>query len=139
MKDSLKNGPDERGTISRKQEEAIAALLTHRTLEEAALAAGVGSATIWRWMQRPTFRDAYRAARMRTLETAISRLQSTTSEAVETLRRNLSCGDGGDEIKAAMGILSMAFKGAELLDLESRISDLEAKKVSSDAPMVKVS
>jgi len=37
--------------LSRKQEQAIAALLTCPTIEQAAKAAGVGETTLWRWLQ----------------------------------------------------------------------------------------
>jgi hypothetical protein len=38
--------------FSRKMEEAIAALLTHRNYEEASRAVGIGTATLLRW-QKP--------------------------------------------------------------------------------------
>ena len=37
--------------FGRKKEQAIAALLSHRTVEEAAKAAGISPATLKRWMQ----------------------------------------------------------------------------------------
>ena len=49
--------------FERKQEEAIAALLTQRTVEEAARTAGIGTNTLLRWMKTPEFDSAYRAAR----------------------------------------------------------------------------
>ena len=44
--------------FSRKMEEAIAALLTHRNHEEAARAAGIGTATLLRWEKLAEFRKA---------------------------------------------------------------------------------
>lgn len=41
--------------IGRKQEEAIAALLTQRNIEEAARAAGIGTRTLIRWLKLPEF------------------------------------------------------------------------------------
>jgi hypothetical protein len=49
--------------FGRKKEDAIAALLSHRSVEEAARAAGVGYKTLLRWLELPEFRDAYRKAR----------------------------------------------------------------------------
>jgi transposase-like protein len=39
------------GKFDRKQEDAIAALLTQRNIEEAAKAAGIGANTLLRWLK----------------------------------------------------------------------------------------
>lgn len=52
--------------IGRKQEDAIAALLTQPTLAEAARQTGVGEKTLRRWQQDPSFQSAYREARRTT-------------------------------------------------------------------------
>jgi hypothetical protein len=49
--------------IGRKQEQAIAALLSNRSIEEAAHTAGIGGTTLLRWIQEPQFNKAYRKAR----------------------------------------------------------------------------
>jgi hypothetical protein len=49
--------------FARKKEEAIAALMSHRTLEEAARAVGVATNTLLRWQQDPEFDAALRMAR----------------------------------------------------------------------------
>ena len=49
-------------TLGRKQEDAIAALLTQRNVEEAARAAGIGVRTLLRWLKLPEFQSAYHAA-----------------------------------------------------------------------------
>lgn len=71
--------------FARKQEEAIAALLTHRTVEEAAQAIGVAHKTLWRWMQLPEFDEKYREARRQAYEQCIARLQHGSSAAAATL------------------------------------------------------
>ena len=53
--------------FTRKKEEAIAALLTQRNVEEAARPAGVGTQTLLRWLKVPEFVKEYRAARRRRL------------------------------------------------------------------------
>ena len=45
--------------LGRKQEEAIAALLSQRNIEEAARAAGVGTRTLIRWLKLPEFGKEY--------------------------------------------------------------------------------
>jgi hypothetical protein len=49
--------------FGRKQEEAIAALLTQRNIEESAKSVGVAPRTLMRWMKIPEFRTAYLEAR----------------------------------------------------------------------------
>ncbi|MBI4506756.1 MAG: hypothetical protein HY691_14575 [Chloroflexi bacterium] len=73
----------------------------------------------------PDFADAYREARRRLLEDAIAHLQRSTTEAAETLRRNLACGQAATEVRAALAIFELAMKGVELLDLEERVGELE--------------
>ena len=69
----------------RKRDEAIVALLTHRNLEEAARAIGVGTKTLFRWTQMPEFQEAFRAARRNAFSQSIARLQQASSAAVSTL------------------------------------------------------
>ena len=111
--------------LGRKQEDALAALLREPTTQAAAKAVGISDVTLWRWLQQPEFKERYRAARREVLEQAIARLQRATSDAVEALTRNLSCGVASVEVRAAQVIIDQAVRGAEVLDLEARIADLE--------------
>jgi hypothetical protein len=111
--------------LSRTQEKAIAALLSTRTIGEAAKVCGVNDATLWRWLQLPDFQAAYRAARRQVVERAITELQAATGEAVETLKRNLHCENPAVEIRAAQIIIEQAIKGVELIDLQERVERLE--------------
>lgn len=43
--------------FTRKMEEAIAALLVQRNVEEAARAAGIGTQTLLRWLKIPEFQS----------------------------------------------------------------------------------
>src|SRR5438094_887680 len=54
--------------LTSKQETLIAALLTEPTYAAAAAKAGVGTATLYRWMHLPEFRAAYRRARRELVE-----------------------------------------------------------------------
>ena len=49
--------------FGRKKEDAIVALLTHRTVEVAARALDIATKTLLRWMKEPEFDAAYRAAK----------------------------------------------------------------------------
>lgn len=112
--------------LSRKQESAIAALLSTSTIKEAATACGVAEVTLWRWLQLPDFAREYRAARRQVVERAITELQSACTDAVDTLKRNLHCEQASVEIRAAQIILEQAVKGVELIDLQERVDRLEA-------------
>ena len=46
--------------FGRKKEEAIAALLSQRNIEEAARFVNIGTKTLLRWLQLPEFDRAYR-------------------------------------------------------------------------------
>jgi hypothetical protein len=111
---------------SRKQEEAIVALLAHPTIPEAAKACGVGETALWRWLQDPDFQVAYRQAQRQIVEKAIVELQRACSDAVKTLTRNLNFGQPAVEVSAAKVILDRATKGVELSDLVERVEQLES-------------
>jgi transposase-like protein len=49
--------------FTRKKEEAIAALLSQRNIEDAAKSIGIGTQTLLRWLKIPEFDEAYRKAR----------------------------------------------------------------------------
>jgi hypothetical protein len=110
--------------LTRRQEAAIAALLTAPTLADAAAAAGVSHRTLKRWIGVPEFSASYRQARRQVVEVVIGRLQQIAAQAVKTLERNLTCGQPAGEIRAALGVLDHATKGVELIDLAARVEEL---------------
>src|SRR5664279_2570632 len=71
--------------FERKQEEAIAALLTQRNIDEAAKAVGIAANTMLSWMKIHEFQKAYREARRAAFSQSIARLQQGTSAAATTL------------------------------------------------------
>jgi hypothetical protein len=118
--------------LGRKQEEAIAALLTRRNIEEAAGAAGIGARTLLRWLKIPEFQAAYRQARRDALGQAVARLQQGTSAAATTLLKTLI--DPGTppsvKVRAAEAIFNHAAKAIEIEDIESRVAALEQAAAS---------
>jgi len=71
--------------LKRKLEEAVAAMLTQRNIEEAARSVDVSTATLMRWQKLPEFQKAYRDARRAAHNQSVARLQQATSAAVSTL------------------------------------------------------
>ena len=107
------------------KEKALAALLECASIAEAAKSCGLSQETIYRYLREKEFVSDYRAARRQVVENSITQLQRATSEAVETLRRNLSCESPQAEIRAAQIILENAVKGVELIDVIERLEILE--------------
>ena len=117
-----------RGSIlGRKQEDAIAALLIHRNIDEAARAAGIGARTLLRWMKLPEFQMAYREARRQAFGQAIARLQQASSAAVSVLHKVMV--DAGTppstKVRAADSVLNHTIKGIEAEDILERLAALE--------------
>jgi DNA-binding transcriptional MerR regulator len=110
--------------LSHRQEQAVAALLTHRTIGSAAEAAGISERTLRSWLREPPFRDAYRQARRQLLDGAVLLLQRASKEAVEALIQQLRASKPGDVIRAATAILDHAYRGTEVIDLADAVDDL---------------
>jgi len=70
---------------NRRMEDAIAALLTKRSVDEAALVVEIGPQTLYRWMKYPDFQDAWREARRGAFGQANTRLQQALGSAVTTI------------------------------------------------------
>src|SRR5262245_44185441 len=113
--------------LNRKQEAAIAALLSEKTNADAAEKAGVGEATLQRWLRLPAFQAAYRRARQEVVERTVARLLKLTAKAVDTLDRNMDCGIKGAENRAAELALAHAVKGVETLDLAADLEELQKR------------
>jgi len=113
--------------LSRKQELAIAALLSEPTIAAAAEKVGIGEATLWRWLQREDFQADYQRARREAVAQAIAGIQQASSEAVKTLRRIMvdSGAPASSRVWAAKTVLELALKGAEVEDIEKRVTVLE--------------
>lgn len=114
-----------RSKLDDRQEAAIAALLAERTHALAAEKAGIGPATLSRWLREPAFKAAYRAARRALVDSAIGRLQQGATRAVDALERNLTCGVPAVEVSASRAMLEQAMKAIEHIDLVERVDELE--------------
>jgi hypothetical protein len=114
-------------SLGRKQEEAIAALLTQRNIEEAAHAAGIGVRTLLRWLKLPEFKAAYRQARHEAFGQATARLQQATSAAATTLLKTMidPSTPASVRVRAADSIFNHAAKAIEIEDIEARVAALE--------------
>src|SRR5579871_4479523 len=73
--------------FERKMDEAIAALLTQKNVEEAAASIHISSKTMLRWMKEPKFDRAYRAARRAVFSQSVARLQQASPAAAATVMK----------------------------------------------------
>jgi hypothetical protein len=124
--------------FGRKKEQAIVALLAHRTIEEAARAIDIVPNTLQRWMKEPEFDTAYRAAKRAAFGQAIGRLHHLSSAAVTTLGKvMLEPGTPpATRVRAADSILDHTIKAIENEDMEARVSALEqAADASGRGPL----
>jgi hypothetical protein len=113
--------------FDRKKEQAIAALLTQRNIEEAAKSIGIGANTLRRWMKEPEFNRAYREARRQAFGQSIARLQQATSAAAATLMKIMvdQNAPASTRVRAADSIFNHAAKAIEVEDIEARVTELE--------------
>ena len=113
--------------FGRKMEAAVAALLTHRNVEEAAQAVGVAPKTLIRWQQIPEFQAALRKARRDAYGNSIGRLQQGSAAAVSTLLKVMvdPSTPASTRVRAAESVLNHSEKAIELEDIEARLADLE--------------
>src|SRR5580704_4943340 len=117
-----------RKKLKPKQEAAILALLTARTVEEAASTAGVPPRTLHRWMREPVFDAGLREAKRAAFGQGIARLHQMCSAAVTTLGRVMvdAKTPPATKVRAADSILNHTARASEIEDVEARVSALEA-------------
>jgi hypothetical protein len=115
--------------FGRKKESVIAALLIHRTIPEAAAAAGISGSTIGRWLKDPEFQAAYREAKRAGYEQSTARLHQMRSAAVATLGKIMVDPKTPPATKARVAetIINQSSKAFEAEEVEERLSELERR------------
>jgi len=110
-----------------KKQEAIVALLNHRSTEDAARAVGIAPKTLLRWLQIPEFDTAYRRARRDAFAQSTGRLQQASSAAVTTLLKIMTDvnAPAASRVRAADSVLARTHRAIELDEIEERVSELE--------------
>ena len=117
------------GTLTAKQSQFVAALMTTPTVERAAAVAGISTRTAWRWLRLPEVQAALRDVQDETLRAATRQAVAAIGMAVATLEAVMANpgAPAGAKVSAARTILDAAAKLSETADLARRISDLEAR------------
>ena len=111
--------------LSRRKEQAIAALLSESSILAAAARAGVSESTLRRWLSNPDFRSAVEEARRTVFTEAIGSLRVATTAAVETLRAALSDASPAIRVRTAIAILELGAQLGEVANLSDRLAELE--------------
>ena len=113
--------------FGRKKEEAIVALLSQPTVDQAARVVGIAPKTLMRWLQVPEFQAAYRKARREAFGQATARLQQGSGAAASTLLRIMFDKDAptSSRLRAAESILNHGAKAIEIEDIAARVAALE--------------
>jgi hypothetical protein len=115
--------------LPEKWHEALAALLEHSTIAEAAGAVGVHERTLRLWLrEEPQFRAEYAALRKELLRETLHRLLAECGKAVQTLAELMGDGQQGPtRARAALGVLQLAVRGSEALDFAAQTEDMLAE------------
>ncbi len=120
--------------IGRKKEEAIVALLTYRTTEEAARAVKISAKTLLRWQKEPEFATALRMAKRSAFDQSLARLHHLSGAAISTLGKVMMdpATPPSTKVRAADNIWSHTVKAIELEEIETRLAALEAAAQKSN-------
>jgi len=115
--------------LTSRQRRALGALLTERDVKAAAKRAKVGYRTLCRWLTEEPFRRALVEAEGQVIDQATRRLVGLADRAIETLRELLDSPTAKDSIRlrAAQSVLDNLLRLRELVALDARVSELEAR------------
>lgn len=132
MKEIPKKGHGEKQ--SRKQDLAILALLTEKTLKDAADKVGIGETTLWRWMQEDKFKEKYQEAKSQAVSHVTARLRQSMTIAVDAL---IEMAENPNtpamaRANASRTLLEYGFKAHEMEDLQTRVEQLEEQFKEGD-------
>jgi hypothetical protein len=113
--------------LGRKKEDAIVALVSQRSTEEAARACNIPVRTLYRWLKEPEFDAAYRAVRRRAYGQSITRLQQGSTAAATTLLEVMvdPATPPSSRVRAAESVLTHAAKAIEIEEIDARVRELE--------------
>ena len=110
------------------------ALLSCKTVREAAEQSGVSVSTVMRWQREPDFRAALQAAQDEVLRHVTRRLIINSADAVEGLADIAGDPDApaGARVQAMTSTVKLGREGHTLENLEERITRLEQQSNETD-------
>jgi hypothetical protein len=116
----------------RKKDAAIAALIAHRNVEEAARAIGITKQTLIRWKKLPEFQAAFQEACRNAVSQAHARLQQASPAAASMLCKIMTDQSvpAATRVRAADSVLDRAKQAIETEDIQARLTALEQNRNS---------
>lgn len=114
--------------FERKKEQAIAALLTSKSVKDAARALELNPNTLLRWLQIPEFRTDCLKARRESVYQSVARMQQATGATGITILKIMTDPNlpAAVRLRAAEYVFEIAMKRIELEDIDTRLAALEA-------------
>ena len=109
------------------RDQAVLALLTERTIADAARRCGVGERTLRRWLSDNSFKAECDTARAALFESAMSRIQTLAGKAIDTLEE-LLCARKHPAVRlgAARTVVEVGLHQHEAATILSRLAEIEA-------------
>ena len=122
------------GALSCRQRRFLQALLTSKTIREAARLAHVGERTAWRWLRDPTFKAELRQMQDAHLAEVTRVTVAGMTQALETLEAVMGdpSASPSAKVSAARTVLEMGVRFTEILDLAERVAVLEQRLGGTD-------
>ena len=113
--------------FGRKKEEAVAALLNHKSVEDAARSVGLNPNTLLKWLRVPEFRTLYLKARREAVQQSVARLQQATGAASITILKLMTDPNvpAAVRLRAAECVFDYSIKGIDQEDTDVRLTELE--------------
>jgi hypothetical protein len=113
--------------VSHRRGQAIAALLSEKTIVGASRRCGVSERTLRRWLADPTFRAAYAEQSQRALEDALATIRASATEALTVLRELLAPEQvPAVRLRAATELLGAALKVTDA-DVLARLDEFDRR------------
>lgn len=103
----------------------VVALAAGQTVTAAAASAGVGVKTARRRLALPWFRAEIRRRRAEVVGEAVAKLTQNMTAASDKLVSLMNDPDATVQLRAAVKVIELGFRGAEVADLEQRVRELE--------------
>lgn len=113
--------------LTPRQAQAIAKVLSHRTVEAGCQAAGISTATFYKWLCDEAFRTEFERQRDRLVDTAMGVLLRNSETAATALAELLDHKDARLRRLSAKDVIEYCLRHKELAEIEKRLDAIEER------------